>query len=108
MTDIKDILEIMPTWLDLAKISGIAVLTLAVVQYFKSGIPDSFIKYFTIIVGILLAVLGDLYAGAKVIWYQVGINGVLAGIMSDLGYSFLSSKGGFLTLPSKDDLKKVP
>ena len=104
MTDIKDILGIVPPWLDMARISGIAVLTLAVVQYFKSGIPDTWIKYFTIIVGIVLAVLGDLYAGSSVVWYQVIINGVLAGIMRDLGYSFLSKKGGFLTLPSKDDM----
>ena len=104
MTDIKDILGIVPPWLDMARISGIAVLTLAVVQYFKSSIPDAWIKFFTIVVGILLAVLGDLYAGSSVVWYQVIINGVLAGIMSDLGYSFLSSKGGFFMLPSKDDM----
>jgi hypothetical protein len=103
--DIKDILGILPTWLDMAKIGGIAVLTLAVVQYFKASIPDAYIKYFTIASGIVLAVLGDLYAGSKVIWYQVLINGVLAGIMSDLGYAFLSKRGGAFVLPSKDDLK---
>lgn len=103
--DIKDILGLVPTWLDMAKISGIAVLTLAVVQYFKSSIPDAYIRYFTIAMGIILAALGDLYAGAKVVWYQVLLNGILAGIVSDLGYAFLSKKGGPFTLPSKDDLK---
>jgi hypothetical protein len=106
--DIKDILGLVPTWLDMAKIGGIAVLTLAVVQYFKSGIPDAYIKYFTIASGIILAILGDLYAGSKVIWYQVVINGVLAGIMSDLGYAFLSKKGGTFALPSKSDLIPPP
>ena len=96
-------------WLDFERIIGIAILTLAVVQYLKANIPDKFIKVFTILVGVALAVLADLYVGVpKIAWFKDIVNGVLAAVLSDIGYGFLSTKAGAFTLPSKDDLKKPP
>jgi hypothetical protein len=98
----------LPDWLDMTKIGGLAVLTLVVIQYLKGSIPVKFIKPATLLVGIVLAYLGERYVGSAVVWVKIIVNGLLAGIMSDVGYGLLSNKGGSgtFTLPSKDQLTK--
>lgn len=98
----------LPDWLDIAKISGLAVLTMAVVQYFKANVPEKYIRYFAVLVGIGLSFACDCYTGAQVRVVRAILNGVMAAVLSDLGYSMLSKKGGssLLTLPSKSDLDK--
>jgi hypothetical protein len=98
-------------WLDFERIIGLAILTLAIVQYIKVNIPDKAIKVFTILVGVVLAILADLYVGvpaAKIAWFKDVVNGILAAVLSDIGYGFLSTKAGAFALPSKDDLRKPP
>ena len=99
-------IDLAPKWLDLAKISGIAVLTLAIVQYFKTNLPEKIVKFFAVAVGIALAILSDLYVGESVNWFKAIVNGALAAVLSDLGYTLLSKRGGLFTLPSKDVLDK--
>lgn len=97
----------LPDWLDVAKISGLAILTMAVVQYFKANIPEKFIRYFAVLVGIGLSFACDCYTGAQIKIVRAILNGVMAAVLSDLGYSLLSKKGGaLLTLPSKNDMEK--
>lgn len=106
--EIQDILGLTPSWLDMAKITGLAVLTLAVVQYLKTNIPDKLIRWFTLAVGICLAILSDLYVGKSVAWFQAIVNGIFAGVLSELGYQLLGKKAGVMTLPSKRDLSPPP
>ncbi len=95
----------LPSWLDAPKIAGLAVLILAVVQYFKVSIPDKYIKCFAMAIGIVLAILCELYIGAKIVWVKAILNGAIAAILADTAYGFLSKKGGLLTLPSKEPEK---
>jgi len=97
----------LPTWLDVPKIAGLTVLVLAFVQYFKTSIPEKYIRYFAIVVGIILGILCELYIGAKVIWVKAILNGAIAAILADTTYGFLSkAAGGSFVLPSKSDLEK--
>jgi predicted signal transduction protein with EAL and GGDEF domain len=96
----------LPNWLDAPKIAGLAVLILAVVQYFKVSIPDKYLKCFAMAIGIILAILCELYIGAKIIWVKAILNGAIASILADTAYGFLSKKGGIFTLPSKEPENK--
>ena len=96
-------METLPSWLDAPKIAGLAVLILAVVQYFKVSIPDKYVKYFAMGVGVILAILCELYIGAKIVLVKALLNGIVAAIIADTAYGFLSPKAGTFTLPSKTD-----
>ncbi len=91
----------LPSWLDAPKIAGLAVLIMAVVQYFKTYIPEKYVKLFAMGIGVILAILCELYIGAKLIWVKAILNGIVAAVLADTAYGFLSKKGGPLTLPSK-------
>ena len=101
----QELLGLIPTWLEIGKITELAVLVLVVMQYLKTGIPEKLIKPATLVVGVLIAILGYLYAAQAVPWFKAVFNGVLAGIFSDTAYGFLSRKGGTLVLPSRADIK---
>ena len=92
----------LPKWLDAEKIGQLALLVLAVVQYFKQGIPDKFIKYFGMAIGVAVSIICDLYVG-KIVWIQSVFNGMVAAILADTAYGFLSSKQGTFTLPAKKE-----
>jgi hypothetical protein len=92
----------LPSWLDLPKIAGLSVLTLAVVQYFKVGIPDKLIRYFSVLVGIALSFACELYIGAVLNPIKAAVNGLIATVTADTAYKFLSnSKSQSFSLPSK-------
>ncbi len=91
----------LPNWLDAPKIAGLAVLILAVVQYLKTYIPEKYVKLCALVIGVVLAILCELYIGAKLIWVKAILNGIVAAVLADTAYGFLSKKGGPLTLPSK-------
>ncbi len=91
----------LPSWLDAPKIAGLAVLILAVVQYLKSYIPDKYVKLFALVIGVILAILCELYIGVRLIWVKAILNGLVAAVLADTAYGFLSKKGGPFTLPSK-------
>lgn len=98
-----------PTWVDFGKIGGIAFLVLAVTQYCKGWIPDKFIKPFAIAVGLLFAALCECLTKTPVYWATVLLNGIMAAVMADLGYSFFSKKGGVaFLLPSKPKPTEAP
>lgn len=96
-------METLPSWLDAPKIAGLAVLTLIVVQYFKSGIPDKWIKFFSVGIGIALSFACEIYIGAVLNPVKAVINGLIATVTADTAYTFLSPKAGSFTLPSKTD-----
>jgi hypothetical protein len=102
----------LPSFLDIAKITALATLVLALVQYVKDKVPSWAIKpYLQIAFGVGLSLWWDSYvlpAGTPfymVNWVVVLTNGVLAGIFADLGFNFLSAQPGSPTfsLPKKTD-----
>ena len=97
----------LPSWLDAPKIAGLAVLILAVVQYLKVYIPEKYIKLAALLIGVTLAILCELYIGAKLVWVRAILNGIVASVLADTAYGFLSKKGGALTLPSKEPNNKL-
>jgi hypothetical protein len=93
----------LPSWLDLPKIAGLSVLSLAVVQYFKTGIPDRFIRYFAVLTGITLSFACEFYIGAVLNPVKAAVNGLIATVTADTAYKFLSnSKSPSFSLPSKE------
>ncbi|OFY39606.1 MAG: hypothetical protein A2Z69_00225 [Bacteroidetes bacterium RBG_13_44_24] len=101
----------LPEWLDLTKIGAIGIILLAVVQYIKAHLPEKWIWLITIVLGVVISIVSELYIGADPInWIRAIVNGVLAAVIADTGYQFLSGKGN-LSLPSKgegkDDQMKV-
>ncbi len=95
-------MDTLPGWLDAPKIAGLAVLCLAVVQYFKNGIPEKYVKYFAVVVGIVLSFACELYIGSVLNPVKAAVNGLIATVVSDTAYKFLSnSKSQSFTLPSK-------
>lgn len=98
----------LPDWLDLGKIGQLGIIIMMIVQYIKAQIPDKYIKYVAIGIGILVSILCECYIGgiANIPWIKAIVNGILAAILADTGYQFLSSKGGGnFTLPSKGAVK---
>jgi len=92
----------LPSWLDLPKIGALGVLVIFIVQYIKAYLPEKYIKLITIGIGVVVAIGAECYtAGCVASWSKTVINGILAAILADGGYSFLSGKGGTFTLPSK-------
>jgi hypothetical protein len=91
----------LPSWLDAPKIAGLAALVLAVVQYLKPYLPEKYVKLFALWIGIILSILCELYIGVELIWVKAMLNGIVAAVLADTAYGFLSKKGGPLTLPSK-------
>lgn len=92
----------LPSWLDAPKIAGLAVLILAVVQYLKAYIPEKYVKLAALLIGVVLAILCELYIGVQLIWVKAILNGIVAAVLADTAYGFLSKKGGTLALPSKE------
>lgn len=100
----------LPSWLDAPKIMGLAVLVLLITQYFKEQIPAKAVRYFAMGLGILLAIVCECYMEAKfswssaTFWAKAILNGAVAAVAADFGYSFLSRKGGLpFTIPSKKE-----
>jgi len=93
----------LPEWLDLTKIGSTAVILMAIINYFKSGIPEKLIQYITVIIGILISILAELYVGAALNWVRAILNGVLAAVLADTGYKFL--KGSPFEIGSKKNEK---
>lgn len=93
----------LPSWIDIGKISGIGVLVLSIVQYTKKYFPEKWIPAISIVIGILVSIAAECCQFGEVKnWVQTIVNGVLAAVLADTGYSFLSGKGGGnLQLPSK-------
>lgn len=97
----------LPSWLDLPKIGALGVLVLFITQYIKVYLPEKWIKLITIGIGIIVAIGAECYiAGCVPSWPKTIINGILAAIVADGGYSLFSNKGGGVGLfPSKPPTK---
>ena len=78
------------------------VVILAIIQYTKKLLPEKWIPLIAIGIGILISIAAEYCTGGVKNWVLTIINGVLAAVLADTGYSFLSGKGGSnLQLPSK-------
>ena len=92
----------LPSWLDIPKILMLSGLVVFVTQGAKEFIPDKWVKFSAILIGIVVSIAFAFYVPSGAIsWAKVIIDGVIAGVASWGGYSFLSGKGGAFTLPSK-------
>ena len=94
----------LPKLIDISLIPKIGVLVLAVIQYFKSYIPDKLIPIGSIVAGIIISFL-YLYKVpiGSMDFVAVVANGVLGAIMADTGYQFFSKKDGNFSLPPKNN-----
>jgi hypothetical protein len=102
-------MDALPAWLDAPKIAGLAALTLIVVQYFKQGIPDKFIKLFSLGIGIVLSFACEVYIGAALNPVKAVVNGLIATVTADTAYQFLgSNRSPPFTLPSKTNAPNPP
>ena len=94
----------LPSWLDVPKIMGVAALVLMITQYLKDSLPAWSTRWFAILLGIGLSLGCDCYTGKSLNIIKGIIDGVVAAVMADFGYAFLSKKGGgTLSLPSRKD-----
>lgn len=85
-------------FLNMADISQIAVLTVALIQYIKPYVPEKIIKpYIQGVVAIGFSFLIQLYMG-QLNYVSAVVNGMLATLVSESGYQILSTFG----LRSKD------
>ena len=92
----------LPGWIDVGKIGGYGVLILAIVQYCKKFLPEKWIPLIAIGIGVLVSIAAECCTGGVKNWVLTIVNGVLAAVLADTGYSFLSGKGGSnFQLPSK-------
>ncbi len=94
----------LPDFLDLSRIAQIGSLLIVVVQYIKKFIPDKYIPYVSMAIGILISFLFE-YKGEKIDIVTGIVNGVLGAVGADTGYLFLSrTKSPQFTLPSRAEL----
>ncbi len=99
----------LPDILDLAAIGKIALVVGFIIQYIKTSLPTWLIKpWLQFALGIFVAWALTVYVDqyATVNWLVLIVNGILAAIVADGGYSFLSNKGtSTFSLPTKSQLK---
>lgn len=95
----------LPNFIDLSKLAQIGALVLVVVQYIKKPIPDKYIPYVSIAIGILISFVFE-YNGGKIDIVTGIVNGVLGAVGADTSYGFLNNtKSPAFTLPSRAQLK---
>jgi hypothetical protein len=100
----------LPSFVDMAKVAEIGVLVLMIIQYFKRGIPETWIPIVSVLVGILIS-FGYLSNTVIADWtpymiFVTIVNGVAGAIGADTAYSFVSNtKSPTATLPSKAQIE---
>lgn len=90
----------LPSWMDAGRLAIIAALTLMLVQYVKSFIPERFVKLVAIPIALIVATLMQL--AEMNVYAKIALYAIFAVAAADTGYKFLSnSKSSSFTLPSK-------
>lgn len=103
-------LAILPKFLEVAKILGVAICVFAIVQYIKADIPENWAKRIRLIaigIGLIFSFLLEIYVGAKtkeLNFAKILVNGVLGAVFSDVAYKFLSKTGGSFVMPSRNQI----
>ena len=94
---------VMPEWMSLERVGMISVLTLILVQYVKTAIPEKLIPVASLLIAILVAYLFD---QAEINpYFRMVLYGTFATAGADTTYGFLSnSKSPTFTLPSKGQM----
>ena len=90
----------LPGWMDAGRLAIIAALTLMLVQYIKSFIPEKLIKVVAIAIALIVAGLMQL---AEInIYAKIALYAIFAVTAADTGYKFFSNaKSPSFTLPTK-------
>jgi len=84
----------LPIFLDVAVISQVAFLVIAVIQYFKNHVPEWLIKpYLQVAIGLGWSFAMAAYTGPITNWVFVITNGILGGLIADSGYQVLNNFG---------------
>lgn len=98
----------LPSIIDLTKIVYIGVVTLAVVQYIKVGIPDKLIWVLSWVIGIAISFLyfyNPQVPISQMDFVAVVANGILGAVFADTGYHFVSNTNSpTFSLPSKTQI----
>ena len=90
----------LPGWMDAGRLAIIAALTLMLVQYVKSLVPEKFVKLIAIPIALIVA--GLMQLAEMNVYAKVGLYAIFAVAAADTGYKFLSNaKSPSFTLPTK-------
>mgnify|MGYP001609111770 FL=1 len=95
----------LPTWFNLMDLASMGAIVMLIVQYIKGPIPEKYLRYVTLLVGILVSLFSAYLSGKAIDYIQVIGFGILAAVIADGGYAFLSGgKSPAFTLPSQTQL----
>jgi len=93
-----------PSWVKPETLVLIAYMTLALIQYLKSAIPEKLIPVASLLIAIALAALFE-FAEIN-IYVRLVLYGIFATASADLVYQFFgNSKSPSFTLPSKTQIE---
>lgn len=102
----------LPSFVDLARVAEIGMMVLLIIQYFKKGIPETWIPAVSVLLGIALS-FGYLSNTVIADWtpyliFTTIVNGAVGAMGADTAYTFVSNtKSPVATLPSKAQLEAV-
>lgn len=89
----------LPGWMDAGRLAMIGAVTLAAVQYFKTFIPETWVKPSALPLAIIVSLM--LHFAETNIYVKLIVYALFAVVVADMGYSFLSTKPTKFSLPSK-------
>ena len=94
-----------PAWFNLTDLAAMGAVIMLIVQYIKGPIPEAYLRYVTLVIGVLVSLFAT-YMGGKIInWVAVFGFGILSAVVADGGYAFLSNSGSkSFSLPSKAEI----
>ena len=94
-----------PAWFNITDLAAMGAIVMLIVQYIKGPIPDAYLRYVTIFIGILVSIFSSYLSGKVLDWVAVIGFGILSAIIADGGYAFLSGgKSPVFSLPSQDEV----
>ena len=99
-----------PVWFNLTDLAAMGAVIMLIVQYIKGPIPDAYLRYVTLVVGILVSLFAAYLSAKPIEWVPVVGFGILSAMVADGGYAFLSGgKSPIFSLPSQAQINsEVP
>ncbi len=96
-----------PAWFNLTDLAAMGAIVMLVVQYIKGPIPEAYLRYVTLLVGVLVSIFSAYLSGKPIAYVSTIGFGILSAIIADGGYQFLSDTTSKpFSLPSKAEIVK--
>lgn len=91
-----------PAWFNITDLAAMGAVIMLIVQYIKGPIPEKYLRYATLVIGVLVSIFAAYLAGKGINWVSVVGFGILSAIIADGGYAFLSGgQSPVFSLPSQ-------